>query len=161
MRPTIHTEKHIVQASLFAVASGAMVNTVIAVGKQDPDKALAVQVREGAVVSAIYVEMWLTSDDIAAGTAIVTLEKRPSGLPSMTAAESAALDSYDNKKNVIHTFMGLVPTNLMYPVAAIKGWFKIPKGKQRMGINDNWMLNIHGQSNGLAACGFFLFKEQY
>ncbi len=105
--------------------------------------------------------MWLTSDDTAAGTAIVTLEKVPAGATAMTAAQSAALNDYPNKKNILHTQMGLLGPNTQYPMAVVKGWFKIPKGKQRFGLKDILSLNIHGQSNGLAGCGFFIFKEQF
>ncbi len=159
MRPTINTEKHYVQASLFAVASGAITkrNIVEAIETRTSDS----HVRIGAVITSVYVEMWLTSDDTAAGTAIVTLEKVPAGATAMTAAQSAALNDYPNKKNILHTQMGLLGPNTQYPMAVVKGWFKIPKGKQRFGLKDILSLNIHGQSNGLAGCGFFIFKEQF
>ncbi len=161
MRPTINTKKHIIQSSLFTVASGAITNVLIAQGVAVVTASNA-HVIEGAKISAVYVEMWLSSDDATAGTAIVTLEKVQGATTTlMTAAESAALNDYDNKKNVLHTFMGLLPTNVQYPMGAIKGWIKIPKSKQRFGLNDRLMLNIHGQSNGVSACGFFVFKEQY
>ncbi len=161
MRPVINTEKHVVQFSLGAVASGALSVLTLAVAKQTVGAAVATQIREGSKISAIYIEMWVSSDDSASGTCIATLERAPGGLGNMTAADSAALDGYDNKKNILHTFMGLTPSNVQYPMAAIRGWFKIPKGKQRFGIEDQLRLNLHGQSNGLAFCGFALFKEQY
>ncbi len=161
MRPVIHTEKHVVQNSLFAIASGAIAALTFIVGKQSPTATTAAHVREGSTISAIYIEMWVSSDDAGSGTVIATLERRPSGLGAMSTTESASLDSYDNKKNVLHTFMGLVPNNVDYPMAIIKGWFKIPKGKQRFGIEDSLVLNIFGQSNGVSACGFATYKEQY
>ncbi len=159
MRPRVHVEKHVIQHSLFAVGSGALVAL-------QPIQCVATptgltQVREGATVSAIYVEMWITSDDATAGTAILTLEKLIGSSTVMTAGESASLGSYDNKKNVLHTFMGLIPPNTQYPTGAIKGWIKIPKGKQRFSLGDRIELNLHGQSNGISACGFFIYKEQY
>ncbi len=160
MRPVVNTEKHIVQSSLFSVASGALTSVVIAFAQQTPVVA-DTDVREGSKISAVYVEMWITSDDAASGTAIVTLEKRPIATSVMTAANSGDLNSYANKKNVLHTFQGLIPPNVQYPMAAIKGWFKIPKGKQRFGLQDSLVLNVHGQSNGVSACGFFVYKEQY
>ncbi len=159
MRPRVNTNKHIVQKSLFAIASGAIVNSIIAnavAAPTAPD-----HVREGAIISAVYIEMWLTSDDAAAGTAIVTLEKLPGSSAVMTTTEAATLDTYTNKKNVFHTQMGLLPSNVTYPMATIKGWIKIPKGKQRFTTNDSLILNIFAQSNGVSACGFYLFKEQY
>ncbi len=161
MRPVINTEKHIVQQSLAAIASGALLSIQFANAKQAPTATAATDVREGSKITAVYVEMWGTSDDTAAGTTIVTLEKRPSGLGVMTAAESASLDAYENKKNILNTMMGLIGPNTQYPMALVKGWFKIPKGKQRFGLADKLVLNIHAQSNGMAVCGFALYKEQF
>ncbi len=161
MRPVINTKKHIVQYSLFTVAGGALETKTIAVTVAVPD-GTPTQIKEGSKVSAVYVEMWISSDDdVTPGTAILTLVKIPGAGQAMQAGESAALDSYDNKKNVFHIQMGLTPDKNTYPLASIKGWFKIPKSKQRFGLLDQLHLNLHGQSNGLNACGFALFKEQY
>ncbi len=157
----VHTEKHVTQHSLFSVGSGALTTLTIASALQDHDPAVANNVREGCTISAVYCEIWLSSDDAASGTAICTLERRPGGVNAMIAAESAALNSYDNKKNVLYTFQGLLPSNVQFPMPSIKGWIKIPKGKQRFGIGDKLVFNIHGQSNGVAGCGFFIYKEQY
>ncbi len=161
MRPRVHTEKHMVQFSLGTVASGALTGNVLVNTPQTTTPSTPSEVREGSTISAVYVEMWLTSDDGGQGTAIVTLEKRDGGVPIMTAANSASLDSYNNKKNVLHTFMGLIGGNTQYPTAAFRGWLKIPRSKQRFGILDSLILNIHGQSNGVSFCGFATYKEQY
>ena len=159
MRPRINTEKHYVQHSQFAVAAGAITNLVIASAKAIPTAAN--HVREGAVISAVYIEMWLVSDDASFSTSIVTLEKLPGVGATMTAAEAALLNDYQNKKNIFYTQMGLTPGNAQYPLATIRGWFKVPKGKQRMGLDDALVLNILGQSDGLAGCGFMTYKEQF
>ncbi len=159
MRPIVNTEKHIIQKSLFTVASGALSATTIAIAIAAPTA--AVDIRIGARISAVYVEMWIQTDDGALGSSIVTLEKIPGNGSIMTAAESAALDGYDNKKNVFYTQMGLTPNNVTFPMASVKGWFKIPKSKQRFGLEDQLVLNVHAQSNGLNACGFFIYKEQF
>ncbi len=160
MRPKVHVRKHIGQNSLFAVASGALTSINIATAVEVVSTGVT-DVKEGCTISAVYVEMWLSSDDAASGTAIVTLEKLPGGNSVMTAAQSADLDNYSNKNQIFHTQMGLLPSNVQYPMAVIKGWLKIPKGKQRMAMDESLRLNIHGQSNGVAGCGFTLFKEQY
>jgi len=159
MRPVVNTNKHYVQASLFTIASGAVRNDIIVQALDVP--AAVTQVRVGSIVSAIYVEMWLTSDDAALGSVVVTLEKVPGSSSPPNATDMGALGLYDNKKNVLHTQMGLISPNVQYPVAAIKGWFKIPKGKRRMGFEDTIRLNIFAQSNGVTGCGFFTYKEQY
>ncbi len=162
MRPVVNTEKHYLQVSLAAIASGSILNTKIREAVSAPAAAEADEVREGAKISAVYVEMWIQSDDAAAGSSIVTLEKVSGASDTnMTTTESASLNSYDNKKNIFYTQMGLTPNNVTYPMATIRGWFKIPKTKQRFGLQDRLMLNVHAQSNGLSICGFMLFKEQY
>ncbi len=160
MRPTVHTEKHIAQKSLFSLASGAITNIVITTAEEDAT--VAAKIRVGSKISALYVEMWLTSDDVNQGTAIVTLEKVEGAQTALMAVgEAAALESYKNKKNIFHTQMGLLGPNSQYPMAVIKGWFKIPKSKQRFGLGDRMILNIFGQSNGVQGCGVFIYKEQY
>ncbi len=159
MRAMVQTEKHIFQQSLATVAGGAITNISIATAV---DVATGTgQVRQGSRISAIYIELWITGDDAVQGTAIITLEKRMGGQAAMTVANSAALNAYLNKKNVLHTFQGLTPPNSQYPMAAIKGWFKIPKSKQRFGLGDRIVLNVHGQSDGVNFCGFYIFKEQF
>ncbi len=162
MRPVINTKKHIVQFSLSAVAAGAVSNSTLAFALADPVATVATDITEGAKIAAVYIEMWVQSDDAALGTVIVALEKTPGGtnIPA-NASDMAALNSYDNKKNILHTQMGLIPNNVTYPMNVIKGWFKIPKGKQRFGLEDGLFLNILAQSNGLSFCGFALYKEQF
>ncbi len=161
MRPRVNTEKHYVQFSLFSVAGGAIAELVVAIGQQTRTETNSTHIREGAIISAVWLEIWVTSDDAAQGTTIVTLEKRLTGQAPMTAAQSALLNSYGNKKNVLHCFQGLIGPNVQPAAPSIRGWFKIPKGKQRMGLGDELVINVHGQSNGVSGCGFATFKEQY
>ncbi len=161
MRPIINTEKHIVQRSLFAIGAAGILNIVLVDTRAAPAAASPSEVREGSKVSAVYIEMWVTSDDAAAGTVITTVEKVPGAGTLMLVGDSALLNDYDNKKNVLHTQMGLIGSNVQYPMALIKGWIKIPKSKQRFGLEDRLVLNIHAQTNGIAGCGFAIFKEQY
>ncbi len=161
MRPVIITEKHILQRSLFTIAGGAITNVNIATAVADPAAASVTDVREGSKISAVYVEFWVQTDDAALGASVVTLEKLPSATPAMIAADSAALNSYPNKKNILYTQQGLSPNNVTYPMVVIKGWFKIPKGKQRFGLGDRLFLNILAQANGLNVCGVAVYKEQY
>ena len=161
MRPRVNTEKHYVQVSLATVAAGAILNTKLVEGIA-ASAVDAVSVREGAIVSAVYVEMWIQTDDAALGSSIITLEKLSGASDTnMTTTESAALNSYDNKKHVFYTQMGLTPPATQFPMVTIRGWFKIPKGLQRFGLQDRIMLNVHAQSNGLSICGFATYKEQY
>lgn len=160
MRPVVNTEKHIVQHSLFAVASGAVTN--IELVKADAAPAGASEVRVGSRISAVYIEMWLTGDDSVQGSCVVSVEKTTGGQTVfMTAAQAASLHTYGNKKNIFHTQMGLLPPNTQYPMQVIKGWIKIPKSKQRFGLLDRLILNILGQSDGVTGCGITIYKEQF
>jgi len=159
MRPVVNTEKHIVQTSLFAVGSGAIAQVHIANAVAVPTARQ--HVREGAKISSVYLEYWVTSDDAAQGSSIISLEKQSGNQTAMSTAESAAMNAYPNKKNVLHIQMGLNGPNTQYPMPAVKGWFKIPKSKQRFGLDDLLVLNFHGQSNGLSICGNAVYKEQY
>ncbi len=159
MRPRVNTEKHILQYSLASTAAGAITNLTIVNAVAAP--AAREEVREGAIVSAVYLEIWLTSSDANPSTSIVTLEKVGQGTASMNVAESALLNDYANKKNILHTQMGLNPNSTQFPMAVIKGWFKIPKGKQRFGLNDRLNLNIHAQTVAISRCGVALYKEQF
>ncbi len=162
MRPVVNTEKHYIQVSLSSIASGALLATKLIEAEQTPAAAAPEEVREGAKISAVYIEMWIQTDDAALGSSIITIEKLSGAADSnMAAGDSAALNSYDNKKNIFYTQMGLTPNNVTYPTMVVKGWFKIPKSKQRFGLQDRLMLNVHAQSNGLTICGFATFKEQY
>ncbi len=159
MRPKVHTEKHYVQFSLGATASGAITSLKLAESVAAPTA--KDEVREGCTISAVYVEMWLTSDDTAGGTCISTFHKKPPGTANLTVAQSADLNTYPGKNNIFSTHMGLLGPNVQVPIPVFREWIKIPRGKQRMELGAQLKLNLHGQSNGLAFCGFVIYKEQY
>ncbi len=161
VRPMVHSRKHFVQLSLSAVASGATSASVVinAVAPEDVDASS--EVVEGSTIKAIYVELWVTGDDAVTGTAIFAVQKRPSGHAAISAAEFAALHDYDNKKNILETHMGLIPSNSQNPIAVYRHWIKIPKGKQRFGLGDLLSLEMFGQSDGISFCGFVTYKEYY
>ncbi len=118
------------------------------------------EVPEGSSVRAIFVEMWLldTAND---GSFIVSLEKKPGGFAGQSFANSNSLGTYANKRNLLYVTQGLSPNNgVGNPVPIIRQWYKIPKGKQRMGLGEEWVLNITNNGlNDLEFCGFFTYKE--
>ncbi len=161
MRPTINTKKHIVQRSPQSQAGGVITEVILVDAVQNLGAGTAAGVvTVGAKVAAIYIEFWCTSDDASQGSANITLEKRSSGLTAMTFAQSIALFTYPNKNNVFYITQGVVPGNVQTPVPLIRGWFKIPKGKQRMALGDKIVLNFSGIT-GATECGFAVFKEQF
>jgi len=160
VKPIIHSTKHYVQQSRSELATVTATAIDIILSVEGTTANLVDEVVEGSTVKAVFVEMWLL-DSSNDGSFIVSLEKRPSGLGGMTFTESNALGTYNNKKNLLYVTQGLSANNgVGNPVPIIRQWFKIPKGKQRFGLNDSLVLNITNNGlNNLEFCGFFTYKE--
>ncbi len=160
MRAVIHRTKHPIQWTLQTITPLAtLASETIVTAVQSTLANLANEVEEGAIVKAVFVELWVTSDDTSGSSFVATLEKLPGSGGSMSYAESIDLFSYTNKKNILYTTMGLVGPNDEVPIPLIRQWFKIPKGKQRFGLGDKLVLNISAITNGLNYCGHALYKE--
>ncbi len=162
MRAPITSTKHYVQVSLTTVVAGAVLDIPIAKGTNVSGVNSADEVREGAVVKAVFIEMWIRSSEISPGSVLVTFAKRSGGDVAITAAEAAALFTYDNKKNIFYHTQGLINDQDADAIPFIRQWFKIPKGKQRMGLNDKLFLNIFAQGAiDAVICGFMTYKEYF
>jgi len=121
---------------------------------------LVTEVIEGAIVKAVFVELWAigtTADQFFT----ILLEKRPSGLAGVTHTEIASLGTYKNKKNVLYTTQGLASNDgIAAPIPIIRQWFKIPKGKQRFGLLDALSLAVSSRGDAtIKYCGFATYKE--
>ncbi len=159
VRPVIHSTKHYVQFSIATVTGGAnltlgFVKAVAVAGKNSVE-----EVEEGAIVKAIYVEVWVRAGSATAssGQAVIYKLVAESAAPSTT--DMAALGLWDNKKNIFYTTMGLFNDQDANAIVIYKGWLKIPKGKQRMGLNDRINLTIFANTVDLHVCGFCTYKE--
>ncbi len=159
VRPMVTSEKHFIQTSLNVVAAGAMQTQSFAIGVAAVDKNLNTEVAQGSIIKAIYLEYWVSSDDAAQGTFIWVIEKIQKSDASVTVGEIAGLNAYDNKRNVLQSGMGLMGNNVQFPSNLVKGWIKIPKGKQRFALGDVLKLSIFVQTNGMNTCGFAIYKE--
>ncbi len=160
MKPVIHSQKHYVQQSRSQVAtvSTTALDIILAVEgtvANQPDEVI-----EGAVIKAVFVEMWIL-DSSNAGSFVITLEKLNASIAPPAFANMNALGTWKNKKNILYTTQGLSPNDgVGNPVPIIRQWFKIPKGKQRFGLSDELVLNIcNNGANDLEFCGFFTYKE--
>ncbi len=141
-----------------AIASGALTEFIIvkAIG-EGAVPATTAEIHEGNIVKAVFIEMWYS-----AGTADKTFEvalvKLPAGLNTPTVANLGAMTSYTNKKNVIEFHQGLGPTG-GNQIAAFRHWIKIPKGKQRFGLNDELVLVTSAVGSVINVCGFATYKD--
>ncbi len=159
MRAPIHSVKHYTQRSLLTVAAGATENFIIARGNSNPDAAVATEIQEGALLKAVFVEMWVRTNDTSPGAVLISLIKVPGIGPLPTFAQMVALQTYDNKKNIFYHTQGLTNDQDADAVPFVRGWFKIPKGKQRFGRDDILVLSISAQALAQNICGFSTFKE--
>ncbi len=155
--------KHFVQTSIATVAAGAILNTELVRGEAVGDVDAVNEVREGAQVKAVYFEIWIRSGEVTPGSFIFTIEKVPGAVTTlMSAADAAALGTYDNKKNILYTSQGLVNDADSIATPVIKGWVKIPKSKARFGLKDQLMWNLSASGAiDLHVCGFVTYKEYY
>ncbi len=158
MKPIIHSEKHYIQNTLSTVVAGAVETHVIAeavdtVGSVNKDVAV------GAIIKAIYVEDWVRANDAVAGSFVFVIVKLPNGAGTPTAGDMANLNDYKNKNNIIFTAQGLTNDKLSDAVNITRNWFKIPKGKQRMSLGDEWMTVLFAQALDQNHCGVFTYKE--
>ncbi len=160
MRAPIHSVKHYVQTSLTTVAASAIDTTVLVEGVQVASINAVHEVLEGATVKAIYIELWVLGTS-ASATVIVTLAKFPSGQTPFSTTEMAALGNANNKKNILFTAQGLASNDgIGNPIPIMRGWYKIPRGKQRFGLGDTLELQVFAQQAvSLEICGMATYKE--
>ncbi len=158
MKAVIQTNKHYVQVSLSTVLAGAATNHIIAQAKESPSGAS--QVRVGALVKAIFIEMWIRAGDTSPGSTLVTLYKG-SNDATMTFTEQISLHTYKQKNLVFYHTQGLTNDQDADAIPFVRQWFKIPKGKQRMALGDSISLSIAAQALDNIVCGFMTYKEVF
>ncbi len=162
MKAPIQSRKHIFQISQATVSQAAIVITEF-VNAIEGTRSQPQHVAEGAIIKACYVEFWLSQDSASVvGSYTVVLLKNPANASNQTAATMAALHDYKNKNNILFTAQGLVTPNDGGQVPVLRGWYKIPKGKQRMALGDT--LEVVIRNNNATAidinfCGLVIFKE--
>ncbi len=162
MRAQINSIKHIVQIPRFTVALNTTVTQLGARSVLVSGSNLATDVREGATIKAIWVELWVTGDaDDLPSSFIVSFEKKNTTQTDITNAQALAMFDYANKKNIFYTSQGLANPQNGVAIPVYKGWVKIPKSKQRFGLGDEFVINSTAFTDGLQVCGLVLFKEYF
>ncbi len=159
VRPMVHSTKHYVQHSLSTVVAGAVTTISIAAGVDVAAKNLASEVEEGNSIKAVYLEIWIRTGDTATGSYISALYKTTGDSVAPTAADLAAVNDWDGKKNVLHFAQALSNDQDSSAIAIYRGWYKIPKSKQRFGLGDDLKVSIFAQALDQHICGFATYKE--
>ncbi len=160
VRPMVHSTKHYVQTSLATILGGAKSDVVLIDAVAVGNKNLVSEVEEGSSVKAIYIEEWLRAGDTVGGSFIACLYKAPGGLTPFGTIDLAALGNAENKKNILYSSQGLVNDQDADALSVARGWFKIPKSKQRFGLGDRLIWAIFAQGTiDLHRCGLAIYKE--
>ncbi len=161
MLAPITSIKHFAPLTSTTVAAGTVKNHVIVDAVAQPSVAASIDVVEGSIVKAVYCELWIHNNSGSShGSFTVIIEKIPSngGLPVL--ADMTNLTSYQNKKNILYTSQGILgPDDAQGAVPIHRSWVKIPKGKQRFGLGDRFVISVLALDQVYQACGMFLYKE--
>ncbi len=160
MKAPIHSEKHYVQITRSSVLTVARNNENLITAVQIKDKDAVDEVIEGAIVKAVYIELWVLNQGND-GSDVVILSKQPLNFAGPSFANMNALGIYNNKKNILFVHQGLSANDsVANPINIMRAWYKIPKSKQRFGLGDSLVLTIANNAlNSLDYCGFAIYKE--
>ncbi len=157
MRAPIQSTKHYVLLTLSAPGASATLTTVIADAAVTRGTAQS-DVVAGSIIKAVYIEEWMRGA-AAEGAFNVALIKIPGTGAVPTFAQTANYNDYENKKNILYMTQGLAGDDTTSGLPVMKGWFKIPKGKQRFGLGDRLVLMSTAIGVDVDFCGFMTYKE--
>ncbi len=159
MRSPIVSTKHYVQHTITQVLTGTVHTNVEcdAVGiasVTDPN-----EVQEGSVIKAIFLEYWILGT-FNLGSFVLMVEKTGQNNLAPSFSEMSTLHAYENKKNILFCSQGLNAEDNANPTPVLRQWIKIPRGKQRFGLNDQLRVNIASLgSESVQFCGFVTYKD--
>ncbi len=162
VRPTINSEKHMRAISIQTVSDNTATTFKLATAVASPS--VSSEVRVGAVIKAVWIELWYMSSAAQPTFQVSTVEKVSSGGPDPTSAQMSALHDYPNKKNILQTSQGLIGDANSNPIPIFRDWVKIPKGKQRIGLGDAIILTVAARGeagNDIEICGMVIYKEYF
>ncbi len=158
VRPIINSEKRIGQITRTTIPSTTVQRIPIARAVTDVTAGDSVDVAVGSVIKAVYLEYWFMGDGNVDTTITTTFEKKPSNAPNPDSTTMGGLNIYSNKKNLFEIHQGIIGDNATNPVPFYRGWVKIPKGKQRMGLGDELLLTIKAIVGDAVICGLTIYK---
>ncbi len=153
--------KHYTHRSNTTVATGATSANNLVDAIAAPGTANSFSVTNGAVVKAVYLELWAKSNSSSGASNSFTfiIEKKPADATAITVGQLVNLGGYPNKKNILYAAQGNVGDLTTASVAIFKGWIMIPKGKQRFGLGDKLLYNFFALGATFDICGISTFKE--
>ncbi len=165
MMSPINSVKHYVTKTNANLAAGAVAGlTVIDAVAKGTDRTATNMVDEGAVIKAIHLEYWINGQGTSGtGTTqfVLIVEKLPAGGTAADSTDMLNLQSYENKKNILYTTQGMIAGQGSQSIPLVREWFKIPKGKQRFGLLDKFVVSVLTVGFAIDLCGIAIYKEYY
>jgi len=160
MKPPIHSTKHYHQITLSTAMTLQKVDSIIINSVEGSVASAANQVEEGSVIKSVYLELWVIGS-VSNQFFTIVVSKLPSGLAGPTFTNMTLLNGWGNKKNIFYTTQGLASNDgIAQPIAVHRSWIKIPKGKQRFGLGDRFVLTVASRgTDDIIFCGFATYKE--
>ncbi len=149
------------QIPLATVASTALAKVLLAESVQDLDQTVPSDVAVGSTVKAVFIELWVLAEGTAVSSLNVNFQKKPAGAGNMTAVNAGSLHTFAGKNDVYYVSQGVLGDENTNPVPFLRGWFKVPKGKQRMAFGEQLVLNITSLITALQFCGVVIYKEYF
>ncbi len=153
--------KHMVNIENSSSADGTRrsIQLVKAVGQSAVSNTF--DVVEGSIVRALYIEIWFKGNAVA-GTEDkfqFVIEKVSLGQNPISFTQMNNLMTYPNKKNILFTSQGVTGDLTTNSIPIHRAWISIPKGKQRMGLDDEVFVSISTTGGTANTCGLCIFKE--
>ncbi len=162
LQAPINSVKHYVHTTGQTVATATLASFDLVRAVVAPATANAFNVEEGSIVKAVYIELWIAGFGATTEVSTFTLivEKEPGNGTAMVIGQALNLGAYPNKKNILYTTQGTLGAVVdgAQAVPIIRNFVLIPKGKQRMGLDDSIRIHI-AAVNPLRICGIATYKE--
>ncbi len=161
MLAPINSVKHYVQIENAALADGARRSTELVDAVAAPATSTVQDVKQGAVIKAVYLEYWLKPNSTA-GTEVkfqFAIEKVVSGGAPLTFTQLNNLQSHVNKKNIFYFSQGVLGDLTTASMPVFRSWLLLPKGKQRFGLGDKLVIALSATGATINNCGFSTYKE--
>ncbi len=153
--------KHYVNREKETITAGTSKDMQIIQGVAQTAVVNFADVVEGSLVKACYIELWLKSN-ATAGNEVkfqLVIEKVIGNQAPITFTQMNNLMTYPNKKNVFFVSQGVLGDLTTASLPIVRNWFKIPKGKQRFGLDDELFVSVSATNATADVCGIFVFKE--
>ncbi len=161
MLAPIVTIKHMVNMENTVTSDAAVRNIQVAQGVAQTAVANVGDVVEGSLIKAVYLELWFKGNAVA-GTEDkfqFVFEKVVANQEPITFTQMNNLMTYPNKKNILFTSQGVTGDLTTQSIPIVRQWFSIPKGKQRMGLDDELFMSVSTTGATANTCGIAIFKE--